>query len=252
MLCTLVSVAILHLSAQAQGQAKVLPKLLQDTYSLPTMEALAGLYWSLGALEIENDDYIDKYMMITNCPIFKEFYVQDDWLEIREGGRVELKKRLKNKEFRNNIRFVIPIVLGEYDEQAQSFAIAPPYDQFDGRRFITQAYLPEDYPVCGMTEELAGYPKNLLVELGSAIPLPEVTIPKDKADVYLQAVEESGIGRIAYLKIDVKIMKFEKYMIYKGDRTTRAQVYGRLEGIGVYADQDLTWEMMSEDLRRRL
>lgn len=230
----------------------MLPKLMQDTYKLPTMDTLAGLYWSLGALDIENDDYIDIYMMITNCPIFKEFYVQDDWLEIRDGGRAALKKSLKNKEFRNNVRFVIPIVLGEYDEETQAFAIAPPYNQFDGRRFITHPYLPEDYPVCGMTEELAGYPKNLLVELGSPIPLPEVKVSKEKADVYLQAVAESGIGKIAYLRIDVKIMKFEKFMIYKGDRSTRAQVYGRLEGIGVYADQDLTWEMMSDDLRRRL
>lgn len=249
LICTVLSV-----SAVAQDQSKILPRFWDKTeYHPPIVENLAGLYWMLGAHDLEDDEAVDRYLMITNCPLFTDFYVNaEEWPLVREGGRKELKKLIKHRNFVNNYRFVIPVGLTDYDSQAGVFRLASPYDKLNGRKYITQLQTEPSSQVCGVGGKVKGYPKNLLVKLGKALPISEFTVDQEKADLYLQAVENSGIGRIAYLTVEVRVIKFMEFMNYEPDGTPRAHVFGRLEGVGLYADQELGWQMSHKNLDPRL
>lgn len=218
-------------------------------YEKPTMEELSRLYWMLGALDINNDEHIDNYLLINECGIHKEYrYNEFEWAQIRASSRDYIKNN--SDTFARRLEFLQPLYLGEYNIEKEYFDIVPEFVKKTSRRLemLTKAH---QSPVCDITGELLGYPKGLVVELTRPFGIDKVPVPKDTAQTYIGAKleEYNKLGehqknqkrllesRDAYIWMQIRVFG------YKGqekieDGYALNTVFAVLEGLEVYADRD--------------
>ena len=218
-------------------------------YEKPTLEELSKLYWLLGALDVNNDAFIDNYLLINECDIYQEYrHNEFEWTKIRESTRQYLKDNYLS--FAHRLEFLQPLYLGEYHIDKEYFDIVPDYVKPTSRRLevLTKA---SSEPTCQKSGEIEGYPKGLVVELTRPFGIDKIPVPKDKAKEYVddrveqfnkleeyQRTEKRLLeSRDAYIWMQIRVFGY-KGMERIADGYNLNAVFAVLEGIEVYADRD--------------
>ncbi|MCD8526013.1 MAG: DUF4852 domain-containing protein [Alphaproteobacteria bacterium] len=243
-----VLVALLILSAPGYATTEFIVK-KDHIYEKPTMEELSRLYWSLGALDFNNDAHVDNYLLINECGIYQEYrHNEFEWSQIRESTREHIKSAAS--DFPRRLEFLQPLYLGEYNIEGEYFDIAPDYVKPTSRRLevLTKAQMG---PICNQSGEIEGYPKGLLVELTRPFGIDKIPVPKDKAEGYIAEKLEEFNKLLEHMKTrkrflesrDAYILMQIRVFGYKGpekieDGYTLNAVFAVLEGMEVYADRD--------------
>lgn len=232
-------------------------------YERPILSKIAQLYWAIDKQDISNDAHIDNFLLITECEIYSN-YIGDEfsWAEIREKTRGFIKQR--KKDFPTRFEVLVPIRLGEYDLGTETFEIIDPDKIKERRRFLLSSKEFYDL-VCGKKDDLEGYPKAMIVELGRPFSVDAVKATRSFARKFIEETNEQfrrvplvrqnqGVLndlREVYLFLNVKIFAYQ-------DTNTRdipgrpvATVMAVLESYDVYADRDKRQLMYSKDMRRR-
>lgn len=217
----------------------------QKTYLEPTVENLSKLYIKLEAIDLEDDRAIDNYLRINECEIFKT-YINDDfeWPVIRESAREHLKSSYdsfpRRFEFRRNFR------IGRYDLETQSFPILPA-DQIKRTRKIEIIYNEVSSNICGTTQPLKFYPKNIMLILNRPVNISKINLPEEVAKEYLKEVKretvvdsrrrsrDDGVIRTLYLRLRVNAVDFQGITISK-EGGELANIFAVLEGVDIYKD----------------
>lgn len=221
-------------------------------YEEMTMETLSHLYWAVSLLDIENDEYIDNFMKINECEIYRNYYGSDfEWKEIRNAGRDFLRKN--KDQFPLRFRIVQPLKLVDYDMKRRAFYINPEFQIMSVRRFEAYAIDAFEGKICddNASKELEGYAKGLVLELSRPFSLTYVPAKPKDASEYIEEKEEllrdlpvvsqNNFNRYrfrtAFLVLKVKIFAHRKSI--RNGRYMLTQMMAALEGFEIYADRDL-------------
>lgn len=236
-------------ASQQSGNVALTPD-FEHFYDDITFGKLARLYWKLGVLDINDDDAVDKFMMITECDIYKEYSFNEfEWKNIRNKARVFLKDNLDS--FPVRFKYAQPLKLFEYNFESGFFEIMPEYQIRGSRKFEV---IPDDYGqrVCNegaSTPEISKYPKALFVELTQPLNLTGIPMKPAQAKKYIDdkmidmssLPPESQSRKLIYDARDAYIVMKIRVFTYKGeegveDMRRRAVVYTMLEGFEIYSD----------------
>lgn len=221
-------------------------------YEEVTIPILSKLYWAIGFLDIENDTYIDNYMKINECDMYKSYAAAEfDWNQIRAATRKFIENN--KSDFPTRLQFVQPLMLMEYDVKRKAFYVNPEYQYKSTRRFEVMA---KDGAVQYCTDNAAyahvGYTKGIMLELSRPFSLEFLTVDQSVAENYVLGVTKKFKKlrpeyqsktnfeslRQAYIVFKVKVFAHGKLVAGSGtDQLT--QVLGALEGYDVYSDMGL-------------
>ncbi|MCB9989091.1 MAG: DUF4852 domain-containing protein [Rhodospirillales bacterium] len=228
-----------------------------EDYVPTTLDNLSKLYWALAQLDINNDEAIDYYLMINECDLYTQFYFNDlDWHNIREASRREIFRRLP--EFKRTFDVLIPLELGRYNTEKEYFEVEPESMIDSKTRFQieTSRY---DAAICGYDREIPNYPRNLELVVSRPFSLRKVPVSRDLADEYLKMVslKYEGIGqtrrlryytRMAYMRVKFSVMSY-RGMSRGNTGGLMASVFGRIDGLEFYADEEKKFLLHEEDRR---
>lgn len=237
------------------------PLALYD-YKQATLKNFSQLYWALSRLDITNDQFIDNYMLINECDIYKNYFQNEfEWNSIRQYARQHIEQ---NKEkFPLRFEFIQPLRLGPYDFEKQGFKVAESYEIDGIRRFEIQS-LDFYEKTCGYEGDVVGYPKSLIVELSRPVFFEILPMHPDKANEYLneKTVEFKKLAtgqqqdykvynfRDIYLVLKVKFFASAGDYSSKVNSTLSAKVLGVLESIEIYDDLERKKLLFSENYQR--
>lgn len=224
-------------------------------YEDVTIESVSRLLWGIGYLNIENPVYIDGYIKINECDLYKTYSnIEMEWKQIRAATKEFL---LNNKnDFSLRYQFVQPLRYVDYDEKRHAFLIDP-RDQYKSvRRFEVNV---KDYNafICdnnnnSMTPK--GYTRSLLLELSRPFSLQYIPVEDSVAKEVLGEIRRKILSlpeavrsqrtytekfRKAYILFKVKIFSYGKLVVVASGLPPAVQMMGALEGYEVYADPQL-------------
>ncbi len=227
----------IFLSSYAKAQSSA-PQLL---YSPTTPEYLAKSYWLLNELNIDDNENIDQYLMITECDLYEQYFANDiEWSKIRDATRGYIK--LNKQNFPRRFEFVQPIYLDRYDTNSQTFVINQ-NSQIKGvlqiqvsgnssmnyRCIDTSAYNPLLFPI------------NAVLKLSRPLSYTSVQTKPEAAQEYLKYMEENDItsdfGRPAYIRYRFKVEQSLSPVRMNGG--VFANFFGTLESVSIFGDQSL-------------
>jgi hypothetical protein len=162
-------------------------------YVAPTVENFAKLYWALNVLDTSNTKYVDNFIVISDCPLYrKNFQNEFEWAKIRQSAIASLTS--ERESYPTRFRFVLPLQFGEYVFADQTFELSQ-RTQIPGVRrfeFLADNY---NYGICDLQNvNLAGYPRAVVAELSRPIELTRVPVETQRAQSYLEALNKR-IGR---------------------------------------------------------
>ena len=232
-------------------------------YEPITMENLSQLYWGINRLDIENDTYIDHFLMINECDIYKDYVFHEfEWTNVREAGREYIKNNAN--EFPLRFEFVQQINLGSYDMETEEFEIIEEHQINGIRRFYVDA-IDGNGPVCGEVNVIEGYPRGIVVEVSRPLDLQSLPLEREKAEKFItqkleifkklqgQMQSKSNLFamRNVYLVLKIKIFANQGDYIAPDTSRTKALVLGVLEAVEVYTDEERTDLLYSIQYRKR-
>jgi hypothetical protein len=236
-------------------------------YEKPTRQKFSRLYWSLGMLDIKDDESIDNFLQINECDIYKDyFYNEFEWKNVRESGRMFLTEN-KNK-FPIRFEVVQPLFLGEYNLQSKDFEIMPDYQIKETTRI---EIFPNDFAdvVCqddgsGKVSQIKNYPIGIVAEFNRPLNLVSIPVAPDLAKYYIeekmkyfknlrssqQTQENLYNTRDAYIFMHIKFFAYKDTYTNR-DNYTMAEIMAVLEGFEVYADRDKKLLLWTQDFRKK-
>lgn len=237
-------------------------------YVDPTYQNLAALYWALGILDVNNSILIDNFLAITECEMYMSYVNNDlEWKEIREVTRDFLRTNYKN--FPTSFKITIPLYLGQYNADEEYFEVNQKRSATDTVRNIETIYYTK--PVtCGLTADLEGYPRNLILYLNRPFSLSQLPVEKELARLFLdesatknsrrtmdanRSTKRDDLDRMAFLELMFRVHSFKENKNTMGG-FVKAVVYAQIDYIRVYADyekQKLLYEkdMYEDETRKR-
>lgn len=222
----------------------------ETEYIGATFENLSKLYWALGMLSPDDNEALDNYLLINECEMYRRYFLNDmDWNNIRNVTRDFLTKNAVT--FPTTFEIVTTIKLGRYDLQHEQFEIEEESKMYGTRNIDTQ--INSKTRLCGDlgTTEIPGYPRNVVLYLNKPIVLTALPVPAPLAEAYLgeedntkaahshQSYEFAKFNRFAYLRLKVRIIQFKEMVIIVGG-LSKAGMFAQVEGLEVYADNDLS------------
>ncbi len=216
-----------------------------DGYLPLTLPNLAKAYWAVGALDLDNDDAIDNYLLITACDVYAKYFSDDfEWAKIRQATRDYIPHHLA--EMPTKFSAMLRIRLGKYDISKKQYEVVEESQQNSVQKI--EIVSNSETQVCNFSGEIAQYPKNIVVILNRPFSLSYVPVDPGIAELY--NIEQRLLNRKvklnynrniylrdAYLRIKIKLVRY-KETIYLGK--SRAVIYADLDGWDVFADQELT------------
>lgn len=229
-----------------------------NNYLNPTPDNLAHLYWTLGMLDINNNAHIDNFLLLTECPMFHKYITNDlEWAEIRASTREFLQKNYKY--FPRYFKISIPLYLGRYDEERETFEVNMDKSVVNAARKIETIYYTKML-VCGKAGEIEGYPKNLILLLNRPFSLPFVPVEKELARLFLDEVNlrnerrsmkagarSDAYERLVVLELMIRIHSFKERVPTVGG-TLKAAVFSQIDYIRVFADMEKEKLLYEKDM----
>lgn len=217
-----------------------------ENYVDPSFENLAHLYWNLGMLDVNSNKDIDNFLLITECPMFQQYIINDlEWADIRVSTRDFLKKNYKY--FPTHFKISIPLYLGRYDADREVFEVNMDKSAVNAARKIDTIYFTK-MSVCGRAGEIEGYPKNLILLLNRPFSLPFIPVEKELARLFLDEANlnnyrrsmsamarDDAHERLAVLELMIRIHSFKERMYTVGGALKTA-VFAQVDYIRVFAD----------------
>lgn len=231
---------------------------MEDEYVLPDVQNLSKLYWAIGKLDIDNPKLIDYYLMINECDMYLQFYHNDfEWGNIQAATKQYILDNMES--FPTTFEIMSPIGLGRYDIDREEFEILE-QDRLIGLRRLDFAMNYEAYKeTCAKTGEIYEYPANVIIILSRPLSLETVPVKKELAKLYIEeakmfyetlppVLQMRNYERMAFLRLKVRITQYKNTVrVVNGD--LRAVVFGRLDGIEVFADPHKLKPLYFRDLR---
>ena len=221
-------------------------------YETPTVKALSHLFWAVNMYKVEDDEAVDEFMRINECDIYRNFNADEvEWKSVRNATRDFL---IENKsDFPTRFEFMLPLKLGDYNEEKKSIMIQNEFKIKNLRRF---ELLASDYRLaskpCVKDHNLAkGYPRALILEFSRPFNLTSFPIERTKALEYIKSkialmkkkyppkVHTKKFSlklRNAYLLIKIKIFTYGKMLGTNFQELRTVQMMGVLEGYEIYED----------------
>lgn len=241
----------------------------ENRYVDPTYPNLAHLYWALSILDLNQNILIDNFMAITECNMYKSYYNNDiEWKEIREATRAYLRNNYK--VFPTHFKITIPLFLGRYNAEEEYFEVDKDASIIDSVRNIETVYNTKPL-TCGISRNLEGYPKNLVLYLNRPFSLSRLPVEKELARLFLDEVSHKGAQKVlsssgrllgagdsvrtAYLQFMFRVHSYKGNINTVGGQT-KAVVYAQIDHIKVFADYEgekllYQKDMHEEDNRKR-
>ena len=221
-------------------------KPVSDEYNDGSFLMLSKMYWAIDKLDIEDNEAIDNYLLINECMLYNQFYHNDfEWDKIREATRTHIKKTMKN--FPTTIEIIMPIELARYDVDKKEFIVSEE-SRIMGMRRLDFSNNPFNRETCNVSGEIKHYPKNIILVLNRPFALDRVPVRPEIAEMYLEdarqevaslsaKVQMDAYKRKAFLRLKIRISRYKETVRSIGG-DLRAVVFGKIEGIEVYADDD--------------
>lgn len=241
----------------------------ESKYVDPTYQNLAKLYWALGILDVNNPRFIDNFVAITECEMYKTYINNDlEWNEIRTATRNHLRSSYKT--FPTNFKITIPLFLGSYNFEEEFFDVEQKLSSIDSARKIETVYYTK-LSTCGLSGEIEGYPRNLILYLNRPFSLPRLPIEKELARLFLDDINSEqtkrvnkllnpnvsgdNINRMAYLELMFRVHSY-KESANTSSGMLKAVVFAQIDYIKVYADYEkekllYKKDMFEEERRKR-
>lgn len=228
-----------------------------EEYINPGLRSLSKLYWRIGKFDISDDEAIDNFMMINECNIYREYSLNDlEWKRIRESTRYHISNSVDH--FPSHFQTLVPLELGNYNEEGQYFEIKPESQILNVRKIqvvgVQDNSSGSEGRICGVSKRrIKGYPEGLLINVLHPISFTRIPVSPQMATLYLQKVNEK------YMKYDLRSRaRYYKRMVYmrgllsvysydnegndahREDKRGLTPVIGHLDGVEIYANPELT------------
>ena len=226
------------------------------------------LYWTLGKFEIDDNEAIDYFIRINDCKLYKRyFYDEFEWKRIQEATKSYIKNNLTN--FPTRFEIVRPIEFGRYNVADAYFELEEEFIADEVKRidFVSHDVRHADSE-CADYNMYDVYPVDIMLELTRPFSFEFVPVENDLARLYLDEIERAfedndfkykkmHYKRTAYMKLKVEISQFKGTKVAPlSEGGSKAIVYGRINGVEVYADvglqRPLYYENLSQKRKRRI
>ena len=213
-------------------------------YLEPNVNNLSKLYWKKNTLDVNNSKAIDNFLMINECDIYKEYYTDDfEWTRIRNAAQRMLKST--KDTFPDRFKFLLPVELGRYDLDRQGFPLGNDTAFIDLRR-IEMGGGENDYEICGKSNEIEFYPRNIVLALSNPFNFDFIPVDEHIAQAFIirrkyekfripNTLRLKGFKRLAYARVRVHLTS------YQGEARGRendvlAVMFGKIVGIDIFED----------------
>ena len=223
----------------------------QYIYEVPTVRKLAYMYWAINKMDIEDDEQIDRFMLITECSMYQTYRNQEfEWKKIRDAARQFIRDN--KSSFPVRFEYVQSLGADYYDEDRQAFKIVNRDAILSTRSFEAMAK-DASQPVCGniSVNGKNGYETGVIFQLNRPITLQYIPMTKEKAEKFMQniankiknmsqsrrAAAESNLKQF-YLVMDIKAFAYKQTVSGSQFNTAVAEIYSVLEGYEIYSDFD--------------
>lgn len=226
------------------------------------------LYWSLGKFELDDASAVDYFIRINDCNLYKRyFYDEFEWKRIQEATKNYIKTNLTN--FPTRFEIVRPIEFDRYNVADEYFELNEEYIADEVKRidFFSRDIRYDDSD-CADYNMYEVYPVDIMLELTRPFTLKYVPVERDLARLYLDEIErrfedsnftykKQHYKRSAYMKLKVEISQYKGTKIAPlSEGGSKAIVFGRINGVEVYADSTLEkplyYENMVQKRKRRI
>ena len=231
-------IAVLALSLSV-----IYPAQSQDNagYVSTRLPELARSYWLLNNLDTKNDQLIDQYLMITECPIYQKYFNNDfEWNKIRNATRNYIDTY--KSRFPTRFEFMQPVYLDRYDFENRSFPIMENSKINLVSRFQIAGNQVADYPCLNRNYREEDFPPSALLTIPKPITYSAVKTDQAKADSFIEYVKNKRLdtvkGRPAYIRYRVKVDKSTAPIM--NGKQAMANMFGSIESIAVFADREKT------------
>ena len=219
-------------------------KPINDEYVDGSFLMLSKMYWAVDKLDPKDNEAIDNYLLINECGLYNQYFHNDfEWEKIREATRAHIIKNMK--KYPTTLEIILPIELDRYDVAKKEFIISET-SKVMGMRRLDFNNNPFNRDVCNKSGEIAQYPKNIVLVLNRPFAMDRVPVRPEIAEMYLEDARQNvqnlaaklqmdAYKRTAYLRLKIRVSRYkESVRSIGGD--LRAVVFGKVEGIEVYAD----------------
>ena len=183
-------------------------------YESPTLAALSYTYWNVGFYSPDNDNAIDEFIKINECPIYQKYREDEfEWKDIRQATREFL---IANRnDFPTRYSFIIPLRFGDYDYKLKAFHLDKSSSIKSKRRFqITTSDFSRKVCTTSHVVNRGGYPRVMTLEFSRPFTLTTIAISEQRAEAMLQEIREKAAKnrkikpenlRYFYLVMNLKI-----------------------------------------------
>jgi hypothetical protein len=216
-----------------------------DEYVDPDFENLSHAYWAIGKFLETNNKAVDNFLLINECDLYQKYYYNEfEWAKLRDAARLHIRRNLAT--FPTTFEILVPIHLGQYDTSKEQFEIMPD-SQMSATRRIDALVNSASGGICGITGEIDGYPRNIIVVLSRPFALLNLPVKREIANDFIDnAFEDHNPNQVnklrmrtAYLRLKIRLSQY-KETVYMQQGGLRAVVMATLEGVEVYGDKKRT------------
>ncbi|NQZ14014.1 MAG: DUF4852 domain-containing protein [Alphaproteobacteria bacterium] len=243
------------------NEATIIEQAKEESYQFGSVENFSKLFWKIGALDVNNNEAVDNFLLINECDIYKSFYEDDfQWPEIRDAAAKMLAQ--EKKGFSDKFQFMIPIDLGRYDANRGGFPLVSDTGVLNLRRVQlgSNAFM---QPICGVAGNIPYHPRNIILVLNRPLTFNFLELDEHVAQAYIvrqkyskanmeEADRQLDYKRLAFLQLNVSISHFqglEKSPGASGEQF--AVVYGKVDALDVFADRKKSHLLKSLKFKQR-
>ena len=210
----------------------------QVVYHPLTFQNLINLYWVMGKIEGYPDKYLDSYLRVTECSIYKRFYENDvEWEKIQDAT-VNHLKNLK-ETFGQRIYFTIPLKLERYNADKQAFELTRNTMMVEMRRLHLDIENVVPREICekrgvGFTQL---YPFKLILDLDSELDLREISLDEEDAEKLVNSQTFKENERTLFLKLYARLISYQKED--SKQHTGASLFWAQIEKADLFLDRNL-------------
>ncbi len=194
-------------------------------YIPATFQNLSFALWSMGAYSTDNDEALDAYLQISNCPLF-EAYKEDDfiWQNIREGLRREIDYFADEYPKRFYIDSLVAI--DRYDFRKSAFLLERRF-QFSDAGSIRFPFYDANAPFCGLDDYWKYFSMKMSFRSDIEFAFMEIPIPPNEANALLKEIMQyhypsiRNSDRIVPIRFEITVNGYElldhNNIVFRGD-----------------------------------
>lgn len=221
---------------------------LVQTYFEVNYDNLVRTLWAMNAHALDDDLMIDNYLKVTECNLYRKFYMSEfEWQKIRGATR---KYLMKYKDtFPKRYEYVQPIFLDRYDFSLRGFSLMPDsvYQQTTRLEIASGVFRNAK---CGdsLPSAITGYPDHVALTIRRPFKLSFIRVNEALAKEYLAFLKNrfnnAESGRPAFVRFRVRLDKLLP------DSSEAQALYtnyeGVVESIEIFADRDLMFKLYEQ------